>query len=58
MKDSYTLKSLAVLLENNKISSKELTSEYLKNIENLVLYTTFLHFLNPHKTWQHSFRKY
>ena len=33
MKDSYTLKSLAVLLENNKISSKELTSEYLKNIE-------------------------
>ena len=34
MKDSYTLKSLAVLLENNKISSKELTSEYLKNIEN------------------------
>ena len=34
MKDSYTLKSLAVLLENNKISSKELISEYLKNIEN------------------------
>ena len=34
MKDSYTLKSLAVLLENNKISSKELTSEYLKKIEN------------------------
>ena len=34
MKDSYTLKSLAILLENNKISSKELTSEYLKNIEN------------------------
>ena len=34
MKNSYTLKSLAVLLENNKISSKELTSEYLKNIEN------------------------
>ena len=34
MKDSYTLKSLAVLLENNKISSKEVTSEYLKNIEN------------------------
>ncbi len=34
MKDSYTLKSLAALLENNKISSKELTSEYLKNIEN------------------------
>ena len=34
MKDSFTLKSLAVLLENNKISSKELTSEYLKNIEN------------------------
>ena len=34
MKDSYTLKSLSVLLENNKISSKELTSEYLKNIEN------------------------
>jgi len=34
MNDSYTLKSLAVLLENNKISSKELTSEYLKNIEN------------------------
>ena len=34
MKDSYTLKSLATLLENNKISSKELTSEYLKNIEN------------------------
>ncbi len=34
MKDSYTLKSLAVLLENNKISSKELTSEYLQNIEN------------------------
>ncbi len=34
MKDSCTLKSLAVLLENNKISSKELTSEYLKNIEN------------------------
>ena len=34
MKDSYTLKSLAVLLGNNKISSKELTSEYLKNIEN------------------------
>ncbi len=34
MKDSYTLKSLAVLLENNKISSKELTSEYLKNIKN------------------------
>ena len=34
MKDSYTLKSLAVLLENNKISSKELTSQYLKNIEN------------------------
>ena len=34
MKDSYTLKSLAVLLENNKISSKELTTEYLKNIEN------------------------
>ena len=34
MKDSYTLKSLAVLMENNKISSKELTSEYLKNIEN------------------------
>ena len=34
MKDSYTLKSLAVLFENNKISSKELTSEYLKNIEN------------------------
>ena len=34
MKESYTLKSLAVLLENNKISSKELTSEYLKNIEN------------------------
>ena len=34
MKDIYTLKSLAVLLENNKISSKELTSEYLKNIEN------------------------
>ena len=34
MKDSYTLKSLAVLLENNKISSKELTSEYLTNIEN------------------------
>ena len=34
MKDSYTLKSLAVLLENNKISTKELTSEYLKNIEN------------------------
>ena len=34
MKDSYTLTSLAVLLENNKISSKELTSEYLKNIEN------------------------
>ena len=33
MKDSYTLKSLAVLLENNKISSKEVTSEYLKNIE-------------------------
>ena len=33
MKDSYTLKSLAILLENNKISSKELTSEYLKNIE-------------------------
>jgi aspartyl-tRNA(Asn)/glutamyl-tRNA(Gln) amidotransferase subunit A len=33
MKDSYTLKSLATLLENNKISSKELTSEYLKNIE-------------------------
>ena len=33
MKDSYTLKSLAALLENNKISSKELTSEYLKNIE-------------------------
>ena len=34
MKDSHTLKSLAVLLENNKISSKEVTSEYLKNIEN------------------------
>ena len=34
MKDSYTLKSLAVLLENNKISSKELTSEYLKNNQN------------------------
>ena len=34
MKDSYTLKSLAVLLENNKISSKEVTTEYLKNIEN------------------------
>ena len=34
MKDSYTLKSLAVLLENNKISSKEATTEYLKNIEN------------------------
>ena len=34
MKESYTLKSLAVLLENNKISSKELTLEYLKNIEN------------------------
>ena len=34
MKDSYTLKSLAVLLENNKISSKEVTIEYLKNIEN------------------------
>ena len=34
MKDSHTLKSLAVLLENNKISSKELTSEYLENIEN------------------------
>ena len=34
MKDSYTLKSLAVLLEKNKISSKELTSEYLTNIEN------------------------
>ncbi len=34
MKDSFTLKSLAVLLENNKISSKELTSEYLENIEN------------------------
>ena len=34
MKDSYTLKSLAVLLENNKISSKEVTSEYLKNIQN------------------------
>ena len=34
MKDSYTLKSLAVLLENNKISSKEVTKEYLKNIEN------------------------
>ena len=34
MKDSYTLKALAVLLENNKISSKELTSEYLNNIEN------------------------
>jgi len=33
MKDSYTLKSLAVLLENNKISSKEVTSEYLKKIE-------------------------
>ena len=33
MKDSHTLKSLAVLLENNKISSKEVTSEYLKNIE-------------------------
>ena len=33
MKDSYTLKSLAVLLENNKISSKELTAEYLKNID-------------------------
>ena len=33
MKNSYTVKSLAVLLENNKISSKELTSEYLKNIE-------------------------
>ena len=33
MKDSYTLKSLAVLLENNKISSKEVTREYLKNIE-------------------------
>ena len=33
MKDSYTLKSLAVLLENNKISSKEVTAEYLKNIE-------------------------
>ncbi len=33
MKDRYTLKSLATLLENNKISSKELTSEYLKNIE-------------------------
>ena len=33
MKDSYTLKSLAVLLEKNKISSKEVTSEYLKNIE-------------------------
>ena len=33
MKNSYTLKSLATLLENNKISSKELTSEYLKNIE-------------------------
>jgi aspartyl-tRNA(Asn)/glutamyl-tRNA(Gln) amidotransferase subunit A len=34
MKDIYTLKSLAVLLENNKISSKEVTTEYLKNIEN------------------------
>ena len=34
MKDSFTLKSLAVLLENNKISSKEVTTEYLKNIEN------------------------
>ena len=34
MKDSYTLKSLAVLLENNKISSKEVTTEYLKNIDN------------------------
>ena len=34
MKDSYTLKSLAVLLEKNKISSKEVTTEYLKNIEN------------------------
>ena len=34
MKNSYTLKSLAVLLENNKISSKEVTIEYLKNIEN------------------------
>ena len=34
MKDSHTLKSLAVLLGNNKISSKEITSEYLKNIEN------------------------
>ena len=34
MKESYTLKSLAVLLENNKISSKEVTTEYLKNIEN------------------------
>ncbi len=34
MKDSYTLKSLAVLLEKNKISSKEVTSEYLQNIEN------------------------
>ena len=33
MKDSYTLKSLAALLENNKISSKEVTTEYLKNIE-------------------------
>ena len=33
MKNSHTLKSLAVLLENNKISSKEVTSEYLKNIE-------------------------
>ncbi len=33
MKDSHTLKSLAVLLGNNKISSKEITSEYLKNIE-------------------------
>ncbi len=33
MKNNYTLKSLATLLENNKISSKELTSEYLKNIE-------------------------
>ena len=46
MKDSYTLKSLAVLLENNKISSKELTSEYLKNIENgkeLNCYNTISH---------------
>ena len=45
MKDSYTLKSLAVLLENNKISSKEVTTEYLKNIENgkeLNCYNTIL----------------